>query len=825
MDGGAGAGSKTVPTLETLNATLERALLKRRFVTVSHVANVFMRNSAVVQASDRTYALFAECYGAMADQCSSAGDTDLAGEYARRSHKFRLRAASACGPSAGPLTAGLPFAAKVDPGVPVDSGPGVAVGGAQITSVGSNVGGGAAASGVAAFNAAAAAAAAKAEAAAGDAVEGSIPEGLATAPASVVNKMEAVDVDRAAAAGRDADRGAAVLAPAGGEPALKRVKLVTAVEADAATPTCAANAQAVKPTAAPAAARAASSAGVDARLAEPPPPSPAVAAPDAAGQESPGPAGSVEVLTGKEQVATAAPGDDAQVDVARLVDVEANPGPAKCATEPARPGPADAATAPFFVDRRADRTLWSADSAVPRAAAATGAEAAPGRTDAHADHVQLLDELIDDAHSVAKRPGHAHFAAVAELTTQGASRPRYEDAGSGTVDCVVRLRVVRDLRQAGVSDGEVRCRGRAGVFRDARQIAAGQVVAELERRANLLRIAAVKRFDGVLQRLIKDVWRLDLVQNSRVDAFKRAQAIILYDVYGGKVRPFGSFSAGLAQKESDIDVEVVLPKPDARMAEIREFSCLANRVLLYLSHRFAAARMSQVTVVRNARVPVLKYFDVDHQVRVDVTIATSTKSVLLTRLIRRHMLEDARTWEVAMLVKHWSHRRLISKTVDHYICSVAWTTMVIYFLRSRTPAVGAFLRVENRDSSHDARDVRFRRVPWDVNGKNGTNGETAVQLVGEFFNFYQSFDFARIAVELRRQRTVRRSELAPGHRAAHVYIENPVDPGANMAAAVEGRCLDHTLAELRRASHISLNTGDVEKLCEPPPRDRHACYE
>jgi predicted nucleotidyltransferase len=437
----------------------------------------------------------------------------------------------------------------------------------------------------------------------------------------------------------------------------------------------------------------------------------------------------------------------------------------------------------------------------------------PGTKGLEVDHVQALAGLICDAKSVAKRPGCSHIAVLDEYLHPEGSVPVYTRCGANAIECSLRLRASQHLRDAGFCQSLIRCQAEADDTTDARQEAARKAWNELELRATKVAAAAVERLKRGLLRLTRNVWKRDVQRTNRNDALKRAQSIILYDFYGGKVRPFGSHAGGLAQKQSDVDLEVVLPKPDAKMSEIREYSCHNKRVLLYLARRFEVARMSDVSVVHNARVPVLRYLDVDHQVRVDISIATSNNSVLLTRLIRRHMLQDTRLWEVAMLVKHWSYSRCISKTFENYICSVGWTTMAIYFLRQQTPPIGSFFEVRHADSPHDCRDVAFQRISWKSSLRSGTNNATTAELVTKFFEFYSNFDFKRVAIELRQQRTVLRSEMGPRYQVSAVVIDNPIVRGVNMAEAVLSHRLDETLRELRRAHLICLHSGDLSKLC------------
>jgi hypothetical protein len=439
------------------------------------------------------------------------------------------------------------------------------------------------------------------------------------------------------------------------------------------------------------------------------------------------------------------------------------------------------------------------------------------------DHESILAGLMQNLPDMLQRPGYSNLAALYEITTSTHSRPRYalsdqpdtpgqDSHGTVKAQCTVQLSLSPQLSGL-ISDEPVRGTASASTFNAAKNGAAEVVITKLETLAEKVRKAALVKFKHDLALRVSD-WKSGIVAERCHDAFKNVRDIIVdadaAGIYGAKVRPYGSYAIGLAQEGSDLDVEVQLPRPDAKMKAMSPPMWNSMRVLNFLANKLVDAGLDSVTVV-SARVPVIRCFDRERRIPIDITVS-DRHSVVMSRLIRRHLEDDIRVWELAMFVKYWSQRRDIADTTRGYLNSIGWTNLALWFLQQLSPPVCSFFIAQNVSSRHDARDVIIRRVPWRANQKTGVNSSTTAELIGQFFQFYTTFDFKTSAVSLRYQEPVLRAEI-DRMRSQPLFVENPLSPGVNIAAGVHSVNLRLMEREIRRARHSVINTGNIQHTC------------
>lgn len=452
------------------------------------------------------------------------------------------------------------------------------------------------------------------------------------------------------------------------------------------------------------------------------------------------------------------------------------------------------------------------------------------------DYEQLLAHLLEHAFdksvnpSLASDPRFTHFFRVAELIHRE-TKPVYQEEPSGAVSCTIILHLSSDMNNASffVPRFPVQTVGKAINPLMARQKAAKLCIDELSRRLENIAMSCHAGVANRLRDLVENVWKVEQSDERRNAACLTAQQLVNHNFFGCTARTFGSFSSGTSHTFSGLDIEIVLVQPDAQMAALRPFRSSHRNILSFLGRSFSTAGMKDVQITPrqsrsthcSSQPPCLHYFDVANQLRVDVVIATSTKPVLLSRLLRMHMSSDPRVWEVTMMVKNWAYHRNLSRPRSSFVPAVGWAVMVVYFLRQPTPAIGSFFKVNQKclDSPRHARDVRIRRVAWTSSAKHGSNNSSAAYLVTQFFAFYAAFDFITTAIQLDQQRVVLRSEFKTrAHRTCAMLVTNPIDSqngeATNITRLVDSQSLKKTVEELRRAQFICENTGDLRKACE-----------
>lgn len=349
----------------------------------------------------------------------------------------------------------------------------------------------------------------------------------------------------------------------------------------------------------------------------------------------------------------------------------------------------------------------------------------------------------------------------------------------------------------------------------ARSRAAREALPNLKALVAGVRAAVHARWaEGLQDRL--DTWRDPKYEQRCVDAYHNAVQLVTHDryagLYGCRLMMYGSANTGMALAESDVDIALVLPGKSRDPIPEKPVPQAPKRteILYFLEEWARRAKMHNVYVVDTARIPVLRYHDASAHVDVDITVSTAA-SVLLSRFIRRHLMVDARIWEVSMAVKYLAKRRCISGTPNGYINPIGWTIMVIFFLQHVvSPPIASLFRRQGALSNHSL----IVRVPWRSSTKRGSNSQTSAQLLERFFQFFGGeFEFNKVAISLNCHsltdaRALRVKTSGP------VFIEQPLKFRENVVGHVDGDALRNTMRELRRAHDECTTGGNAYRLFE-----------
>ena len=206
---------------------------------------------------------------------------------------------------------------------------------------------------------------------------------------------------------------------------------------------------------------------------------------------------------------------------------------------------------------------------------------------------------------------------------------------------------------------------------------------------------------------------------------------------------------------------------------------------------------------------MLRYWDPVSRMNVDVTIISDT-SILLCRLLRKHLMSDSRVWELAMMVKYWAKRRKISGTPEGFINPMGWTIMVIFFLQHiASPRIGSLFRVKKGTNKNYESIVK---VPWASCQKLGFSHESTSDLLIKFFDFFaNSFEFDKTAISLGTQHMTQFSNT--GGHSAPIFIEQPLIRGVNLVSYISASSVQLTKIELRRACDVCRTVGKLDELC------------
>jgi DNA polymerase sigma len=112
-----------------------------------------------------------------------------------------------------------------------------------------------------------------------------------------------------------------------------------------------------------------------------------------------------------------------------------------------------------------------------------------------------------------------------------------------------------------------------------------------------------------------------------------------------KIEVFGSTATNLAFERSDVDLTIISDTPDHPLRDVRKIAKLLRK----------AGKLS-VSTVRNARVPICKFYDPVSKLNCDVNFGHFL-GVYNSSLIRTYTFLDPRVKPLLLLVKSWSKVR------------------------------------------------------------------------------------------------------------------------------------------------------------------------
>lgn len=434
------------------------------------------------------------------------------------------------------------------------------------------------------------------------------------------------------------------------------------------------------------------------------------------------------------------------------------------------------------------------------------------------DYVSKLKRLMERMHKEAVESGLkvpiVDYSSVVDET-------KYE--------LVVSLKANIDvpLEARSVTDGVVEASGKVRFGTKDSIDLQGEVYRKAKNRAARIALASVRDVDHKvgkachreLKEFLEDMlrrWRLSDYSARCYKAFDRTRDLIISsnkgNVYGASVSLYGSVPTGLVLGDSDIDVAISVPSLCSE--DTRENDEMRKQkgveILHYLCRAAKKDGMEKAFVIGNARVPVLRYFDRETQVDVDVTL-NNDRSLLLSRLMRKHLQTDRRIWELCMIVKHWAKQRNVIGVPQGHINAMGWMLMVIFFMQHLVvPRIGRLCRTKEKHSRY----ATIVEVPWRTIGRSGRNLDGIQKLVIEFFRvFGYEFDYEREAISVNLGERAQIKDVSTGAIDVALFIEQPLAPGKNVVEHVSRRNLEIARREMKKAySTLCAQTDDVSRV-------------
>ncbi|XP_072234807.1 poly(A) RNA polymerase, mitochondrial isoform X2 [Leuresthes tenuis] len=207
-----------------------------------------------------------------------------------------------------------------------------------------------------------------------------------------------------------------------------------------------------------------------------------------------------------------------------------------------------------------------------------------------------------------------------------------------------------------------------------------------------------------------------------------------------------------------------------------------------------------VQKILNARCPLVRFSHQPSGFQCDLT-ANNRVAMKSTELLYMYGELDPRVRSLVFTVRCWARTHGVTSSIPGaWITNFSLTVMVLFFLQKRSPPI-----IPTLDHLQDLAGPTDKCI---IEGNNCTfvsdfskvqipsNKETLEQLLCEFFEFYATFPFSRMSINIRKGKEQNKPEVAPLH------IQNPFETSLNISKNVNTTQLDHFIALCQESSWL-----------------------
>jgi DNA polymerase sigma len=288
------------------------------------------------------------------------------------------------------------------------------------------------------------------------------------------------------------------------------------------------------------------------------------------------------------------------------------------------------------------------------------------------------------------------------------------------------------------------------------------------------------------------------------------------------------------------------------MKRLEEMHMLAEALDRRKSHPSAKQRcllnsrypdgMEKVVCIPQARVRIVKVWDPELKLASDMNV-NNTLALENTRMIKTYVQIDERVRPLAMIVKHWTKRRILNdagkfRLPPHVwqiltciaafggtISSYTWICLILNFLQTRNPPIIPSLhKLPYRKIDEKTGKPSESEFADDLDkliGFGKENKESLGQLLFQFFRVYgYEMDYEKMVISVREGRLLTREEktwhLAGLKKEARhrLCVEEPFNTDRNLGNSADDFAWRGIHLELRRAFDLLADHGQLDKACE-----------
>jgi DNA polymerase sigma len=271
-----------------------------------------------------------------------------------------------------------------------------------------------------------------------------------------------------------------------------------------------------------------------------------------------------------------------------------------------------------------------------------------------------------------------------------------------------------------------------------------------------------------------------------------------------KVHLFGSSGNLLCSDDSDVDICITTPWQELEMV------CMIADLL-------AKRGMEKVVCISAAKVPIVKIWDPELGLACDMNV-NNTLALENTRMVRTYVETDPRVRQLAMIIKHWTRKRIVNDAAfGGTLSSYTWICLIIAFLQLRNPPVLPSLhQLPHKLTKADGTVSEFADNMKKLRGFGNKNKSSEAELLFQFFRFYaHEFDYDKHVLSVRSGKLVTKTEKKWNFVAANnqLCVEEPFNTVRNLGNTADEYSFRGLHLELRRAFDL-ISCAKLEEACE-----------
>ncbi|CAM1506097.1 Fc.00g057380.m01.CDS01 [Cosmosporella sp. VM-42] len=270
-----------------------------------------------------------------------------------------------------------------------------------------------------------------------------------------------------------------------------------------------------------------------------------------------------------------------------------------------------------------------------------------------------------------------------------------------------------------------------------------------------------------------------------------------------RVQLFGSSGNLLCSDDSDVDICITTP-----WREMEDVCMIADLL--------AKRGMEKVVCISAAKVPIVKVWDPELSLACDMNV-NNTLALENTRMVRTYVESDPRIRQLAMIIKHWTRRRIVNDAAfGGTLSSYTWICLIIAFLQLRSPPVLPSLhQMPHKLPKPDGTVSDFADDLKKVSGFGNRNKSSVAELLFQFFRFYaHEFDYDKHALSVRLGKLVTKQEKKWNYGMNNqLCVEEPFNNNRNLGNTADEYSFRGLHLELRRAFDL-VSESKLEEACE-----------